>query len=64
MTADTTGAVLPESLDDSYLGFESQEACDGCGPGVSALWLVFTGAGPLTLCGAHYRRYRKCTEKE
>lgn len=60
MSTMVTGAVtgMPESLEDTYLGWETFEVCDGCGTGVSALWMVFTSAGPLTLCGSHYRAYR------
>lgn len=44
---------------DIHLGWESQETCDGCGCGVSAIWIVFTGSGELTLCGEHHRRFLK-----
>ena len=48
--------------DDTYLGFDTLESCDGCGSGVNALWLVFTRAGELTFCGEHYRRFRRKRE--
>lgn len=39
------------------LGWESEETCDRCGPGVGAIWLVFTAKGDLTFCGKHYRDF-------
>lgn len=57
--SDTTAAEVPEMLDDVFLGWDTLETCDGCGPAVSALWLVFIPPGSLTLCGSHYRKYSK-----
>lgn len=47
---------------DIHLGWESQETCDGCGSGVSAIWIVFTETGELTLCGEHHRRFEKARD--
>lgn len=51
----TNEAVLlaPEELPE-----DTPETCDRCGLGVRARWLIWMSAGPLTLCGTHYRRYR------
>ena len=59
-----TGAVTgaPENLGDTPLADDTPETCDRCGPAVRAGWLVFTPAGALTFCGAHYRRYKKARE--
>jgi hypothetical protein len=66
ITGAVTGApeTAPSPLaDDTWLGWETLELCDGCGLGVSALWLVFTRAGELTLCGKHFRDFRKTREE-
>lgn len=57
-TVTQTSDPMPIFAEDTYLGWETLETCDGCGPGVNALWLVLTRSGILTLCGAHYRRFR------
>jgi len=55
-TPDETPSPLNE---DTHLGWDSLEICDGCGEGISAIWLVFTRGGELTLCGEHHRRFCK-----
>lgn len=69
MTVDTVTTAddipQPESLaEDRHLGWESIELCDGCGTGVSAIWLVFTSKGALTFCGEHHRRFCRARFRE
>jgi hypothetical protein len=66
VTGAVTGMPPPGTLplpDEIHLGWDSLETCDGCGPGISAIWRVFTGAGDLTFCGEHYRRFRKARKE-
>lgn len=51
--------VRDEVLNGVYLGNDSPETCDGCGPHIRAIWVVWPGSGdrPLTFCGEHHRRY-------
>ena len=57
-----SGAVTGQPTAALGLGWETLETCDRCGPGVNAIWLVFTAGGDLTFCGKHYRDFCKARE--
>lgn len=50
-------ATIVKPPEDEY-SLESLEMCDGCGPHIRAVWLVFIGDGILTFCGSCYRKYK------
>jgi len=35
-----------------------EETCDRCGPGVHAMWITVTKAGPLAFCNHCFRKFQ------